>query len=389
MNAIEVIDLSFVYPDGTVALKNVNFEAKQGTKTAILGSNGSGKSTLLYHFNGLFFPKKRKVLMNGEEIVKKNIDKVRKEVGLVFQDPDDQLFAPSVWDDVAFGPRNLGLSPTEVENRVEETLRMLDIFDLARKSPDNLSGGEKKKAAIAGVLAMEPKILVLDEPTAGLDSQGTTDIIEIMDELNAEGKTIILSTHDSDLASSWADMIYVLQKGRIYQYGTPNQIFSSDNLIKEANLKLPMVVKTYREFKAHGMSNGADEIPLSLLDLLDNLNLNAPSNKGFGSINVILIPRIIDGGGAVNIDLLDEMLKNSDKIGSMGTVAKAFVKKLGIECDYNSDVIQSAISAALRELNVSIFASGGMADLVVKKVNDNNIKNNRTIKCTKMKSYEA
>ena len=224
--AIKTIELEYAYSDGTVALSGVNFEVSPGEKVAVLGPNGSGKTTLFHHFNGLIKPTRGEVEVFGENINKNNIESIRKRVGLVFQDPDSQLFAPTVFDDIAFGPKNLRLGPGEVKNRVSWVLHRFDIEDLAKKNPANLSAGQKKRVAIAGVVAMEPDILVLDEPTSGLDMHGVMDTMELLDELNNEGKTIIISTHDSDLAASWSDRVYVLNRGKVFRSGAPRHIFA-------------------------------------------------------------------------------------------------------------------------------------------------------------------
>jgi len=203
MNAIRTIGLEHIYADGTVALHGVDFEARIGEKIAVLGPNGSGKSTLFFHFNGLIKPTGGEVRIFGEKISNENVEDIRKRVGIVFHDPESQLFAPTVYDDIAFGPRNLRLRPSEIKDRVNEMLHRFDIEDLTHKNPSNLSGGQKKRVAIAGVAAMEPDILVVDEPTGGLDSSGVTGTMELLDELNDEGKTVIISTHDTDLAASW------------------------------------------------------------------------------------------------------------------------------------------------------------------------------------------
>ena len=244
MNAIRTTGLEYIYADGTGALSGIDFEAKEGEKVAVLGPNGSGKTTLFYHFNGLIQPTRGEVKVFGENITKNNIDEVRRRVGLIFQESDSQLFAPTVFDDIAFGPKNLRLAPQEVEKRVLQALRRFDIEDISRKNPANLSGGQKKRVAIAGVLAMGPDVLVLDEPASGMDASGITDTMEILDELNHEGKTIIISTHDSDLAASWADRIYILNKGRVTRSGPPGHIFNDEKLIAQAGLRQPVIVQT-------------------------------------------------------------------------------------------------------------------------------------------------
>lgn len=250
--AVRTSELFFRYPDGTEALKGINFKAEQGERVAVIGSNGSGKSTLFYHFNGLLFPTKGEVFINEEKVSKSNLDKVRATVGLVFQDPDDQLFAPTVWDDVAFGPRNLGLSKKEVEERVDDTLRMLNITDQKNKSPDNLSGGQKRLVAIGGVLAMNPEILVLDEPTSNLDPRTSSSLIHLLLELNKElDITLIVATHDVDAVPLYADRIYVMSEGQLVAEGTPHEIFSKVSLIRSSSLRLPRIAHLMEVLQKH------------------------------------------------------------------------------------------------------------------------------------------
>ncbi|CAD7774737.1 Vitamin B12 import ATP-binding protein BtuD [Candidatus Methanoperedenaceae archaeon GB37] len=385
VHAIEVYNLSYSYPDGTQALKDVNLTVEEGKKTAILGPNGSGKTTLFYHLNGIILPQKGKIIVKGREITKKNVYYVRTTVGLVFQDPDDQLFAPTVWDDLAFGPNNLGLSGDEVAARVEGVLSMLGIEEFRDRNPDNLSGGEKKKVAIAGVLAMNPEILVFDEPTSGLDPKSTSEMIELMDELASDGRTVIISTHNVDIASSWADYIYILRKGEIYAEGEPESVFSKDDLLKKTNLTAPVVVRTHREFEAHNIYKKQDKVPLTILDLVRNLNGSKKQENGM--IWVVQIPGMNEGGAkVVDLNELRKILDlTPDRTGAMGTSAKKCVEKLGIACDFEHDVIDSAISEAMRGANVLIFASGRMADIVVERVGREEIKGEKVIPPMKRK----
>ncbi|MDO9097657.1 MAG: ATP-binding cassette domain-containing protein, partial [Candidatus Methanoperedens sp.] len=357
---------------------------------------------------------------------------VRRRVGLVFQDPDSQLFAPTVFDDIAFGPKNIGLDSGEIQKRVTEVLQRFDIEALARKNPANLSAGQKKRASIAGVVAMEPDVLVLDEPTSGMDAAGITDTMEILDELNNEGKTIIISTHDSDLAASWADRIYILNKGKVFKSGAPRHIFADEKLVADAGLKQPVIVQTYREFRARGISKG--EVPLSVLDFMESVDVKVMNircavagcdvsagdevcleikdgmlvagkgSKGVtgkavfganegediavrdvmgelqqfaGNITIIRVPGIVEGGSrAADMDKVHDVLNKNkhQKIGAMGTSAKVLVNKMGIRCDFEFDVIQSGMLAALRGFDVCIFASGGMADRVIGKVEEKKLK---------------
>ncbi|MBB6067234.1 ATP-binding cassette domain-containing protein [Methanococcus maripaludis] len=243
MAILETRDLKYSYPDGTVALNGINFKAETGEMIAILGPNGAGKSTTFLHFNGILKPSHGNVLLKGEPIKydNKSLLNVRKTVGIVFQNPDDQLFAPTVEQDVAFGPMNLGLSKEEIEKRVKDSLKAVSMEGFERKPPHHLSGGQKKRIAIAGILAMNPEIIVLDEPTSGLDPMGASQIMKLLYELNKQGITIIISTHDVDLVPIYANKVYLLNEGKIIKGGTPREIFSDSETVRSANLRLPRV----------------------------------------------------------------------------------------------------------------------------------------------------
>ncbi|WP_459201321.1 ATP-binding cassette domain-containing protein [Methanococcus sp. CF] len=243
MAILETRDLKYSYPDGTVALNGINFKAEEGEMIAILGPNGAGKSTTFLHFNGILKPSEGSVILKGEPIKydNKSLLTVRKTVGIVFQNPDDQLFAPTVEQDVAFGPMNLGLSKDEIEKRVKDSLKAVSMEGFERKPPHHLSGGQKKRIAIAGILAMNPEIIVLDEPTSGLDPMGASQIMKLLYDLNKKGITIIISTHDVDLVPIYANKVYLLNKGKIITGGTPREIFSDSETVRTANLRLPRV----------------------------------------------------------------------------------------------------------------------------------------------------
>lgn len=243
MNVLETKDVSYKYPDGTPALKDVNFHASKGEIVALLGPNGAGKSTLFLHFNGILRPSSGKIMV--EEVPlnynKKAIMNVRQKVGIVFQNPDDQLFAPTVAEDVAFGPLNIGLDQDEVEKRVTESLERVGMAGFEKKPPHHLSGGQKKRVAIAGILAMRPGIMVLDEPTSGLDPKGASQILHILHQLNQEGMTIVISTHDVDLVPLYASQVYIISDGHIIKEGTPQDVFGDVETIRKANLRLPRI----------------------------------------------------------------------------------------------------------------------------------------------------
>ena len=255
-------NLSFTYPDGTRALKNIKIEIEKGEKVAIIGPNGAGKSTLFSHFNGLTEPTSGCVKIEGKPISfeKDELLKVRQKVGIVFQDPNDQLFAPTVKEDIAFGPMNLGLSYDEVEKRVEDALKMVGMENYEDKTPHHLSGGQQKRIAIAGIIAMKPELMILDEPTAGLDPDGVEKVLNIMNQLNEEGMTLIISSHDIDMISKYADKIFVLYNGEIIESGNKNKIFSDMELLKKAHLRTPITTEILYNLKESGLNVNTEKI---------------------------------------------------------------------------------------------------------------------------------
>ena len=254
MHIIETQGLCHTYADGTEALRQVDLRVNRGEIVAVLGANGAGKTTLLKHLNGLLSPTSGRVLVAGEEIKKENLLWVRKTVGLVFQNPEEQLFAPSVEEDVAFGPRNLGLSEDVVAHRVQEALRLVGMQGYEEKAPHNLSYGEKKRIAIAGVLAMEPRVLVLDEPVSGLDPLGTEDLVRLLRRLRSLGLSLVIATHDVDLVPVLADRIYLLHRGSVVGEGTAEEIFTSG--MSEGtrySLRLPYVAQLLLALREMGI----------------------------------------------------------------------------------------------------------------------------------------
>ena len=268
---LSIKNLSYTYPDGTHALKNVNMEILKGQKVAIMGPNGAGKSTLFSHFNGLTEPKSGYLEIDGKkmEYDKKTLLEIRQKVGIVFQDPNDQLFAPTVKEDVAFGPMNLGLSYEEVEKRVDEALTLVGMEKFKDKTPHHLSGGQQKRVAIAGIIAMKPEIMILDEPTAGLDPQGVDKVLDILNNLNKEGMTIVISSHDIEMVNGFAEKIFVLNEGEILASGDKNEIFSDKELLKEAHLKAPITTEILYQLKEKGFD--VDTTKININEVVDEI----------------------------------------------------------------------------------------------------------------------
>jgi len=242
---LETENLVYHYQDGTQALKGASIKIPRGKKTALLGSNGAGKSTLFLHFNGILRPQGGTVKYDGQEVRydRKTLMELRKNVGIVFQDPDSQLFSASVYQEISFGPLNLGLPVETVRERVEQAMDVTGIKGLKDKPTHMLSYGQKKMVSIADILAMQPQVLICDEPTAWLDPEHAGQLVKLFDRINRDGTTIVLSTHDVDMAYSWADYIFVMSDGRIIGEGEPGEIFGNEILIRNACLEIPWLVE--------------------------------------------------------------------------------------------------------------------------------------------------
>jgi len=269
--SIEVKNISHIYSEGlpheSVALFDISFDIADGEFVGIIGHTGSGKSTLLQHLNGLLKPKSGQIVVGGVDITagKVSMIDVRRRTGLVFQYPEYQLFEETVAKDVAFGPTNLGLSPEEIESRVEEALVLvgLDYHEFKDKSPFDLSGGEKRKVAIAGVIAMKPEVLILDEPTAGLDPKAHRDILNMIENIHDHEKNItILVTHKMDDVARLADKVMVMENGRLVMNGTPTEIFSRKEELQAMGLSIPEATELISDLRDCGMNLDANVLTL-------------------------------------------------------------------------------------------------------------------------------
>jgi len=236
-HTIDVEDLTFAYPDGTAALSGVSFHVSHGESIAIVGANGAGKSTLLMHLTGLLTPQAGSVRIGDVPVMRTTLPDIRRSVGMVFQDPDDQLFMPSVYEDVAFGPMNLGLPEDEVSTRVDDALGRVDALRLKDRPPHRLSGGEKRAVSIATVLAMCPNVLVMDEPSSDLDPKARRRLIEILASFE---HTKIIATHDLDLAIDLCERTIVMRGGGIVADGPTRVLFGEDALLDDSGLERPL-----------------------------------------------------------------------------------------------------------------------------------------------------
>lgn len=261
---ISIQDVTYIYNDGKKALQDVNISVGKGEKIAIMGPNGAGKSTLFGLLNGILRPSSGIIKIDKLETVKKNLPKIRRDVGVVFQDSDDQLFNSSVRQEIAYGLLNIGVFGDELNKTIKWALEVVGMEGYEDKSPHNLSGGEKKRIALASVLAMKPKVLVLDEPTASLDPRGISKLIKLLDYINKKFNiTLIFSTHDVDIVPLLADRVYLIDKGKIVLNGSTEEVFHNKEIIRKMDLRLPRVAHLVEILEKDGEVQ-VDELPLTI-----------------------------------------------------------------------------------------------------------------------------
>ncbi|WP_270642459.1 energy-coupling factor transporter ATPase [Limosilactobacillus mucosae] len=281
MSAIEFLNVDYIYqadtPMAAWAIKDFSLKLETGSFTAIVGHTGSGKSTLMAMLDGLLVPTHGQLRV-GEVVIdnradKKTLARLRQGVGYVFQFPESQLFAETVLKDVMFGPLNLGVSPAQAKEQALTALEALKLpSDINERSPFELSGGQMRRVAIAGVLAMHPSVLILDEPTAGLDPQASTDLLDLVDELHQKGTTILMITHQMEQAARFADHVLVMNHGQKAAFMTPHELFSNAALLNEAGIMPPASVAFAQQLQSHGLFL-ADSVPLTIEKLADQLTI--------------------------------------------------------------------------------------------------------------------
>jgi cobalt/nickel transport system ATP-binding protein len=418
MIILETRGLKYSYPDGTIAIQDLNIEIKKGKKVAFVGQNGSGKSTLFLLLNGTLKPDKGEVLYHGVPFKynSKSLREIRKSIGIVFQNSDDQIFAPTVYQDVAFGPVNLGYSKERIDVCVRHSIEQIGLSHLQDKPPHHLSGGQKKRVAIAGIMAMEPEVLILDEPLSNLDPMGADEIMDLLNEFNQFGSTIIISTHDVDLAYRWSDYVFIMSNSKLIGQGTPEEVFKEPELLKKASLRPPTTLEIYHEIERRGLAYGKNSpknIPdlvstLKLMDLMwvdvpprvkegDSLNIGVmygeyATQSPYEAVNATVLHihpngraivelkrKGIKAGGVLVYDTdnysLEEIrqILNEGEIvfvGSMGKKSKTLAEQDGIHLDVTSGVIDKTILMALCGKRCLILTAGGMVDHSLKRIKE-------------------
>ncbi|MTI81140.1 MAG: ATP-binding cassette domain-containing protein [Firmicutes bacterium] len=237
-------NITYKYEDGTIALKDIILSIEHGKKIALIGNNGAGKSTLFLLLNGILKPTSGHIKYKGKKLsyTRKQIKHLRQQVGIVFQNPDTQLFSSSVYEDIRYGPKNLGLSSEKLKKTVHEAMILTETEYLKDKPPHFLSIGQKKRVTIAGIIAMNPELLVLDEPTAGLDPYYSEKVMLLLDNIHNKNRTVLISTHNVNLAYEWADEVFILDNGKIIEQGSPIEVFNNLEAIKQSHLERPWIM---------------------------------------------------------------------------------------------------------------------------------------------------
>ncbi|MDM8211290.1 energy-coupling factor ABC transporter ATP-binding protein [Mediterraneibacter glycyrrhizinilyticus] len=271
---IEALDVSYTY-DGNDerALDGLNLKIRRGTKVAFMGGNGSGKSTFFLCLNGIRRPDTGKIRIDGKaiEYTRKGLLEVRGRVGIVFQEPDDQLFSASVYEEISFGILNLGADEETARSEVESVIEELEITPFQDRPAHALSGGQKKQVAIADILVMHPEVMILDEPAAALDPKHTRKVQQIVDRLTEKGITVLMATHDIDYAYSWADEIVLMHRGKVIRQGTPFEVCSDREALKAASLEVPAVLRMHERLKEKGLVPQDAAPPGNIDELVESL----------------------------------------------------------------------------------------------------------------------
>lgn len=364
---LEARDIRYRYPRGREAISGISFHFRRGEKIALVGPNGAGKSTLLQMFNGMIRPDTGIMLFDNVPMQydTPSLRQLRRKVGFVLQNPDRQIIAPTVYQDVAFGPTNLGYDEPAVREAVATALRHVGLVGFERRPPHQLSGGEKKRVAIAGVLAMDPDVLVFDEPTSGLDPSGSEDLMELLDELNHDGKTIVISTHDVELAYPWADRAILMADGQIIREDVPDLAFGNPLYVRMAHLSVPTLLELSAELGKRGFAI-PERKPRSVLDMVHIIENHLPGPCGHPVPGTITVCNVDIG----DTSALPGWVKARPglAVGAMGTRAKQCAAREQMALEFTYGVIDKCILRALRGQDSLILTTGSMVGRVAVRV---------------------
>ena len=359
---IETVDLTYWYSGNDWAsLDDVSIKIRKGVKTVILGANGAGKSTLFYHFNGVFKPSAGSVSFNGEVISyrRKALRALRSKVSVVLQNPDDQIFGQTVEEDVAYGPTNLGLDDDEIESRVSRALRLVGLDDLRDRNTLKLSYGQRKRLALAGALAMEPEVLIMDEPTAGLDPQMALELMELAEQLHHSGTTVVISTHDVDLAYAWADEIHVLRRGELIYSGRSEEFYSDPIRVYTTGVMQPsmfLINKSLCDMR------GQPEAPYPRTETqLISKMVSGPKGR-------FLIMPVRDRLDKYMVDAAVDEVGGDLAIGLYGAVTRSMLFDSMLPVNYVFDGFESCMSECLMGRDSLLLCDSDCVDLILSKV---------------------
>ncbi|MDR0778355.1 MAG: ATP-binding cassette domain-containing protein [Methanomassiliicoccaceae archaeon] len=347
---LETKDLNYIYEGGKHALKNVSVKIPTGCKVAFVGPNGAGKSTLFMHFNGILKQTNGEIEYDSKKMdhSKKGLMNLRKEVTFVMQNPDDQIFNVIVEDDVAFGPFNLDLPVDEVKKRVEESLKMVGMENERKRAIHHLSFGQRKRVAVASALAMYPRVLIMDEPTAGLDPEMVHRLYEIADEVNVNGSTVMISTHDVETAYSWADLVIVIVGGEVLAHGTPFEVFSMRDVLEKAGLSVPMV---------H--------------ELNEFISLNKGKNiYGRTMSTVLLNMRRACAPGTLYVMRPGYKGELHGRVGVYGSLSRSFIDKNDVDIQLKFNAIERCVEEVLNGNHASLYLDASLDHVLNRKLLD-------------------
>ncbi|MDD1744012.1 MAG: energy-coupling factor ABC transporter ATP-binding protein [Methanomassiliicoccales archaeon] len=362
---LETRNLTFEYPNKTVALNDVSLTIPEGKKTVLVGSNGSGKSTLFLHFNGILRPKSGEVRYASKELgySAKSLAGLRSNISVVLQNPDDQIFSTTVEEDVAFGPMNLSLPREEVERRVDDALHLVGLEGMRERSTQQLSFGERKRVALAGALSMKPKVLIMDEPTAGLDSRMVHELLELADELNQSGLTVIMSTHDVEIAYSWADEMRVLHQGRLEFSGPPEDFFGDDAKLHEIGLVPPTLFEMNQYLVR---TKGVAEAPFPRTSA--EMALKAFGGRGGPMGSAIIVPIKLDSKHDEMLATIRAVRSERASRGVYGTRARRLARESEARIDYWFNAFDNSILGACEGRDFVLYADDRMLPLIEMKL---------------------